>query len=61
MRPSPYGDVLQPFPYSTALKGLMTAVRILRFLQYKNLQLKNGMAVVFSGVLRSKTPKGQTA
>jgi hypothetical protein len=31
MRPSPYGDVLQPFPYSTALKGLMTVVRILKF------------------------------
>jgi hypothetical protein len=47
MRPSPYGDVLQPLPYSTALKGLMTAVWVLRFLQSKNLKLKNGTEAIF--------------
>jgi hypothetical protein len=34
----------------------MTAVWISRFLQSKNLKLKNGMAVVFPGVSLRETP-----
>jgi hypothetical protein len=36
-------------------------VWFLRFLPCKNLKLKNGMDAAIPGVLRSKTPKGQTA
>jgi hypothetical protein len=37
------------------------AVWFASFLHSKNLQLKNGMDIAIPGVLRSKTPKGQTA
>jgi hypothetical protein len=35
--------------------------RIFRFLQSKNLKIKNGTETAIPGVLRSKTPKDQTA